>query len=127
MMITAGLGIEIIMGLLVAAVLLSVMITEAYAQGAAFYDQINQEQQAYISQVLTGLQNLTADTISIFEDGNMIVSWRENVTATAPDGTSFEILRDFSLTAPHNFTSANGYVYRDGTIFKPDGTELFAD
>jgi hypothetical protein len=127
MMITAGLGIDIIMGLLVAAVLLSVMITEAYAQGAAFYDQINQEQQAYISQVLTGLQNLTADTISIFEDGNMIVSWRENVTATAPDGTSFEILRDFSLTAPHNFTSANGYVYRDGTIFKPDGTELFAD
>jgi hypothetical protein len=127
MMITAGLGIDIIMGLLVAAVLLSVMITEAYAQGAAFYDQINEEQQAYISQVLTGLQNLTADTISIFEDGNMIVSWRENVTATAPDGTSFEILRDFSLTAPHNFTSANGYVYRDGTIFKPDGTELFAD
>lgn len=127
MMITAGLGIDIIMGLLVAAVLLSVMITEAYAQGAAFYDQINEEQQAYISQVLTGLQNLTADTISIFEDGNMIVSWRENVTATAPDGTSFEILRDFSLTAPHNFTSTNGYVYRDGTIFKPDGTELFAD
>jgi hypothetical protein len=99
---------------------------DAYAQGAAFYDEINEEQQALISEVLNRLQNQTADRISIFEDpANMIIAWTENVTAVAPDGTAFDISRETSVTAPHNLTSVNGYVYRDGTIFKPDGTELF--
>jgi hypothetical protein len=57
----------------------------------------------------------------------MIISWVESVEARAPDGSVFEITRDSTLTVPHNFTAANGYQYRDGTIFKPDGTELFAD
>jgi sugar lactone lactonase YvrE len=100
---------------------------EAYAQGAAFYSELDEDHQALISEVLNGLQNQTANDISIYEDGSMIITWIENVTATAPDGSVFEITRDSTLTVPHNFTAANGYQYRDGTIFKPDGTELFAD
>ncbi len=100
---------------------------QAYAQGAAFYSELDEDHQALISEVLNRLQNQTANDISIYEDGSMIITWIENVTATAPDGTAFEITRDSTLTVPHNFTSANGYQYRDGTIFKPDGTELFAD
>jgi hypothetical protein len=100
---------------------------EAYAQGAAFYSELDEDHQALISEVLNRLQDQTANDISIYEDGSMIINWIENVTATAPDGTVFEITRDSTLTVPHNFTAANGYQYRDGTIFKPDGTELFAD
>jgi hypothetical protein len=35
--------------------------------------------------------------------------------------------QDITIVMPHNFTTQNGYEYRDGTIYKPDGTELFAD
>jgi hypothetical protein len=56
----------------------------------------------------------------------MIITWEEDVQATAPDGTVFNISRQTQITTPHNFTIENGYTYREGTIFKPDGTELFA-
>jgi len=110
----------------VAASLVVGVQQEAYAQ-AAFFTEVNEQHQALISQVFNRLQNQTADRISIFGDsGNMVVTWTENISATAPDGTVFEITRDTTLTAPTNFTTANGYQYRDNTIFKPDGTELFA-
>ena len=32
---------------------------------------------------------------------------------------------NISIVMPHNFTTGNGYEYRDGTIYKPDGTKLF--
>jgi hypothetical protein len=65
--------------------------------------------------------------ISETTSATMLIFWEETVTATAPDGTSIDITRTTNLSVPHNFTTANGYTYRDGTIFKPDGTELFAD
>jgi hypothetical protein len=102
---------------------------EAYAQGVAFYDSVNEQQQGLISQVLSNLLSQTAEPrLSIFEDPpNMIITWTETIPVTAPDGRVFEIEQDSSLTVPHNFTIENGYTYRDGTIFKPDGTELFAE
>ena len=109
----------------VAAPLVAGVQQEAHAQ-AVFFTEVNEQHQALISQVLNRLQNQTADRISIFGDsGNMVVTWTENISATAPDGTVFEITRDTTLTAPTNLTTANGYQYRDNTIFKPDGTELF--
>jgi hypothetical protein len=100
---------------------------EAYAQAAAFYSEpMNEQQQALISEILNRLQNQTASDISIFEDGSMYITWSETITAEAPDGRVFEIEQHTSLTAPHNFTIENGYTYRDGTIFAPNGTELFA-
>jgi hypothetical protein len=104
-------------------------VTTAYAQGAAFYKkgQLNEEQQGLISQVLNRLLNKTSEPrMSIFDDGNMIITWTDKITTTAPDGRVFEVEEDTSLSAPHNFTTANGYAYRDGVIYKPDGTELFA-
>ena len=104
-------------------------VTTACAQGAAFYEkgQLNEEQQRLISQVLNSLLNKTSEPrISIFDDGNMIITWTDKITTTPPDGRVFEVQEDTSLSAPHNFTTANGYTYRDGVIYKPDGTELFA-
>ena len=112
-----------------APLVVGVQQQEAYAQGAAFYNGVNEQQQALISQVLSNLLNQTAEPrLSIFEDPpNMIITWTETIPVTAPDGRVFEIEQETSLTVSHNFTIENGYTYRDGTIFKPDGTELFAE
>jgi hypothetical protein len=67
---------------------------------------------------LDKLENSTNVRIDLYEYGRMLVS-DNNGTPGPTDDIHLHIL--------HNFTHSNGYQYRDGTVFKPDGTELFAD
>jgi hypothetical protein len=69
----------IIMGLLVAAMLLSVLITEVYAQSnqitdLALFDEIDEDHEPLVSEILNQLLNHTADKIVIDEAGRMIIS-----------------------------------------------------
>jgi hypothetical protein len=128
----ARLRTDIIMGLLTSsALLLSVLLlltTEVYALSpvtVATFDEIDEDHEPLISEILNQLINHTADKIVIDgEAGRMIISW-SNASEIMNDGRlgSGEI----TVSTPHNFTIRNGYEYRDGTIYKPDGTELFSD
>jgi hypothetical protein len=71
------------------------------------------------------LLNHTADKIVIDEAGRMIISW-SNASEIMNDGR-LNSDQEITVSMPHNFTIRNGYEYREGRIFKPDGTELFAD
>jgi hypothetical protein len=67
--------------------------------------------------------NQTADRIVIHEDSARMTIIYENLTNILNNGSS----GDVHITAPHNFmAAANGNGFRDGTIYEPDGTELFA-
>jgi hypothetical protein len=109
---------------------LSVMVTttseEAYAQGTVYLQELGEDHQPLVSEVLNRLQNETADRLMIMEEGRMLIIWEEEITTTAPDGTVFEVTQETTLNTPHNYTIENGYTYRDNTIYKPDGSELFA-
>ena len=110
------------------ATILSLMTitTEAHAQWQAF-EEPNENLQAYTTKAIDEVQNKTPDRIVIYYDsGFMIVYWTTIINATAPDGRVFEIEEETQFQMPHNFTSSNGYTYRDGIIYKPDGTELFS-
>ena len=68
--------------------------------------------------------NQTADRIVIHEDSARTTIIYENLTNIMNNGSSGNV----HITAPHNFMAAAiGYEFRDGTIYEPDGTELFAE
>ena len=74
--------------------------------------------------------NHTADHISIFEDGGMVIEYYNNTTSDDPLADLFgggKSVDDIVIVARHNFTQANGYEFRDATIYDPDGTRLFAE
>ena len=53
--------VAVVIAIAAVAAPLVVVQQEAYLRGAAFYSQIDEDQQALISQVLSRLQNRTAD------------------------------------------------------------------
>lgn len=61
----------------------------------------------------------------------MSITYYNNTTSDDPLADLFgggKSVDDIVIVAPHNFTQANGYEFRDGTIIEPGGTEeLFAD
>lgn len=110
-----------------ATLFLMTITTEAHAQWQAF-EEPNENLQAYTNKAIDEVQNKTPDRIVVYYDSAfMIVYWTTIINATAPDGRVFEFEETTQLQMPHNFTSNNGYTYRDGTIYNPNGTELFAN
>jgi hypothetical protein len=72
-----------------------------------------------LSEILDSLKNQTADRIYIDEGSARMHILYDN-------GTSGSFSSDDTvISIPHNFTAENGYEYREGKIFKPDGRELF--
>lgn len=110
-----------------APLVVGVQQQDAYAQGLTFYDRIDEDLQALVSQELNELQNQTVEHVALSPDGGLVILWTKNITATTPEGTAIDIRQDTRLSATHEFTPANGYVYRDGSIFAPNGTELFTE
>jgi hypothetical protein len=107
--------------LVIAALVITTTIITApaaYAQTIHYSDQIDESHMPLVSEVLNELvQNQSmASTISIPEDGNMMITFGNETP---------EISDDPWIVLPHNFTIENGYSYTNGKIYKPDGTELF--
>jgi hypothetical protein len=99
-------------------------------EGIVVLDEIDEDNQPLIEGIVNKALNQTADRISIFEDGGLVIEYYNNTTSDDPFDDLFgggKSVDDIVITAPHNFTRANGYEFRDGTIIEPDGTELFAD
>jgi hypothetical protein len=132
-----------------APLVIGVQQEEAYAQ-VAIFDEIDEDHQPLISEILNALQNQTADEIRIPENGQMIIRYHNAVTSIPPPppspssapprpsilnnadslgyfGETGPRGQDITIVIPHNFTTRNGYEYRDGTIYTPNGTELFMD
>ena len=115
------------MMVLLATITTTTIGTAAYAQWQAF-EEPNENILAYVNKAIDEAQNRTPDRIVVYYDSAfLIVYWTTFINATAPDGRVFEIEETTEFRMPHNFTAENGYTYRDGTIYKPDGTELFAE
>jgi hypothetical protein len=69
--------------------------------------------------VLEWLQddNSSSIYVEVWEGGDLYI--------TNDNGTLDNINDDFDIEMRHNFTTANGYTFRDDQVFKPDGTPLF--
>jgi hypothetical protein len=62
--------------------------------------------------------NLNSTDITLYGDGRaMIVCEGASLAAQGDDTTIY---------APHNYTTANGYVYANGTIIRPTGEQLLS-
>ncbi|HEX6282275.1 MAG TPA: hypothetical protein VFZ67_08610 [Nitrososphaera sp.] len=91
------------------------LITQAFDYVREFDPQYN----------LVDAYNITAkdtegEIISIYNDPPTIEIWYSNGTGWKGDDIKFTGI-------PHNFTTANGYVYRDNEIYAPNGTALSSD
>ena len=51
------------------------------------------------------------------DEGRMTLSYDNSTRVTIAD--------DIDAHFPHEYTAENGYTYRNGQVYKPDGTELF--
>ena len=103
----------------------------------ATFDEIDEDDQPLIQEIVNKILNQTADSIIIFNEplGYMVITFENEIieddiissNADADFGSRSGLdSDDIVIRLPHNFTEANGYEYRDGIIYKPDGTELFA-
>ena len=133
-----GLGTDVIMGLLV-AVLLSVLVTEVYAQTStnattASTTSITEEEEeplSFSANDTSSTQNVTSYTGTDIKSailgqlfGSSVTDYDlyENGTAVAifTGGTHSGIEVHYN----HSLTVENGYRYENGTIYSPDGREL---
>ena len=77
-----------------------------------------------ISEVMNKLQNLAQNQtetlwfVGVHSDGSLNIRFDNGTLGNLDDHTT--------ITTKHSYTPENGYTFRDGNIFKPDGTELFA-
>jgi hypothetical protein len=94
---------------------------EENRSSSALYDEIDEDHKPLLSEILDSLKNQTAYRIHIDEG-----SARMHILYYNGTSGSFSS-DDTAISTPHNFTAENSYEYRDGKIFKPDGTELFPD
>jgi hypothetical protein len=124
----------IIFVVVVAAMIITATATTAYAQGSATFDEIDESHEPLLSKILNTLLNHTADEVMIIKSGQMFITYKNltPLTETTPHTTNSLLTSgvtggggDIKIIMPHNFAERNGYAYRDGTIYKPDGTELF--
>lgn len=134
-----GLGIDFIIGLLV-AVLLSVMITEVYAttitnattaSTPTITEEEEEEPLSFSANDTSSTQNVTLYTGTDIKSvilgqlfGSSVTDYNlyENGTAVATftGGTHSGIEVHYN----HSLTGENGYRYENGTIYSPDGREL---
>ena len=85
------------------------------------FDELNQEDLKPLLDHMIGdlMNDTTHTTVFLYPDGTLSI--RDD------NGTSNIFTDDINISAFHNFTAENGYIYRDGTIFLPDNrTELFS-
>ena len=130
---------DIIMGLLTAAMLLSVMTTEVYATtitnattaSTTTITEEEEEEPLSFSANDTSTQNVTFYTSTDIKSvilgqlfGSSVTDYDlyENGTAVAifTGGTHSGIEVHYN----HSLTAENGYRYENGTIYSPDGREL---
>jgi len=106
-----GLGTDMIMGLLM-AVLLSVMITEVYAQQQQQQEVVNS---TYLHQyVLDELENAEPISVQVFQDGRMILVFK----------LSDESEKRMVIRTQSPLTPEAGYQWDNGTIYTKEGSKL---
>ena len=106
------------------AVVVTTMTTTAYAETAILTGIPKEISDALVTQTINRIENyanntsyINAPLISLTDEGVITIVYNNNTLTDSSD--------DISIIAPHDYTSENGYIFRDNQIFKPDGSPLF--
>ncbi len=114
----------LLFSLTVAVVVTTMTTTTAYSETAVLTGIPKEISDALVTQTLNRIENYANETsyfnaplISLTDEGVITIVYNNNTITDSSD--------DISIIAPHDYTSENGYTFRDNQIFKPDGSPLF--